>query len=219
MKRFSFFDVDETIIYEKSMFSVLTEISKHYIHIKPKEIQERLQKMRNAGMDRATVNGAFYKELKGLLKDDVCTISQKYICDKITSNKKFIIKKVVYQLELYRRENYQPVFLSGSAIDFIKPLANYLNVEYCLATHLVINDEGKYTGDIDGGSMIGEGKRNALMKFLSSSHVDPINCAGFGDHISDLGFLELVGEPHVVATNDKNLVAIAEKRNWPIIYP
>lgn len=219
MKKFSFFDVDETIIYEKSMFSILTEISKHFIYIKPDKIQERLQKMRNAGMDRATVNGAFYKELKGLLKDDVCTISQKYIYNKIANNKKFIIKKVVSQLELYRRENYQPVFLSGSAIDFIKPLADYLNVEHCLATHLAINDEGKYTGEIDGGSMIGEGKKNAVIKFLSSYHVDPMNCAGFGDHISDLDFLELVGEPHVVATNDKNLVSIAAKRNWPVIYP
>ncbi|WP_446470476.1 HAD family hydrolase [Xenorhabdus stockiae] len=219
VEKFAFFDVDETIIYEKSMFSILSQISRFYDAIKPDEINQRLQKMRNAGLDRAMVNRAFYRELKGLLREDVIRISEHYIHNKIKNGERFIIPNVTSQMELYRSKGYEPVFVSGSATDFIRPLAEYLNVVHCLATELCITSDGKYTGEILGDSMIGSGKRTAILNFLSGYSIDPLACAGFGDHLSDLAFLEITGEPHVVASGDKSLVSVALQRSWPVIYP
>lgn len=219
IKRFAFFDVDETLIYEKSMFSIISEINKKFPYINPVLIQSRLQKMRDEKLDRSIVNIAFYRELKGLLRSDVVYIAREYFNKKIKSRDEFIIRSVVTQLETYRLKGYYPVFVSGSATDFIFPLAEYLNVKYCLATELKLDADGKYTGEIAGGSMIGPGKREAIINFLSKYSVSPLSCAGFGDHLSDLDFLELIGEPHIVANGDSKLVHIANDRNWPVIYP
>lgn len=219
MKRFAFFDVDETIIYEKSMFSILDEISKIFPSVQPGMIQKCLQELRNKGVERSIINRAFYKELKGLPRRSIIDISNNYIDKRIRDNNKFLISKVISMMDLYREKGYSPVFISGSAIDFILPLAKYLHVTYCLATKLVIDKDGIYTGEIEGKSMIGEGKRHSIQDFLRQHAVEASFCAGFGDHTSDLSFLELIGEPHVVATSDEKLVFIAQQRGWPVIYP
>lgn len=219
MKRFAFFDVDETIIYEKSMFSILDEINKIFPSVQPRIIQKRLQELRNKGVDRSIVNREFYKELKGLPRRGVINISNNYINKRIRDNNKFLIPEVINMMEFYREKGYSPAFISGSAVDFILPLAKHLHVKYCLATKLVIDKDGIYTGEIEGQSMIGEGKRNSIQDFLRQHAVEASVCAGFGDHTSDLAFLEFTGEPHVVATSDEKLVFIAQQRGWPVIYP
>lgn len=217
MIHYAFYDVDETIIHEKSMFTVLREISKRIPSIRPDEINAGLQKMRSAGDDRAVVNRQFYRALKGLRQQEVREIAQSYMDGRLSGSEAFLIEPVVSELEALRSKGYVPVFVSGSAVDFILPLARHLAVEHCLATRLSVDAEGRYTGEIAGHSMIGQGKRTAVLDFLSDHAGDPAACAGFGDHISDLSFLELVGQPHVVGAHDAALNDIASKRGWPTL--
>lgn len=219
MIHFAFFDVDETIILENSMFAILTRVSEQAPSIKPAVVSERLQKMCSFGHDRAVINREFYREFKGLPRDEVRDISAKYIYDSLAKKGRFIVETVVSQLEHYRGKGYQPVFVSGSAVDFIEPLAAHLRVRHCLATWLEVDSDGRYTGEIKGEPMIGVGKRTAVQDFLALYGGKPEDCAGFGDHISDLPFLEIVGQPHVVGPYDHALIAIASQRGWPVLSP
>ncbi len=219
MNRYAFFDVDETIINEKSMFSVLEAISHHFPNINSAAIRKRLQILRSSGVERDVVNRAFYKELHGLPQLAVQALAKKHITRRLVSKNAYIIENVMVEFDKCRRNGFEPVFVSGSALDFIQPLAKHLHVAYCLATRLICDAAGNYTGEIEGEPMIGQGKRHAVLTFLHQRNADPINCAAFGDHLSDLAFLEIMGHPHVVATSDSRLISIARQRGWPVIYP
>lgn len=219
MKRYAFFDVDETLINEKSMFSILEETSKKFPWVNSILIKRKLQRLRSTGVERGVVNRAFYKEFCGLSKAEIQKIAEAYIRNRLESEQGFIITSVIQVFEEYRQNGFEPVFVSGSALDFIQPLARHLRVQHSLATRLTCDAEGKYTGEIEGEPMIGQEKRRAVLEFILQHEVDPLNCAAFGDHLSDLPFLEITGDPHVVATSDERLVSIARQRGWPVITP
>lgn len=100
---------------------------------------------------------------------------------------------------------------------FALPLAQDLGVEHLLVTQLEVLG-GSFTGEVVGMPAIGEGKRLLVQRFLQHHQVDPAQCYAYGDHLSDLPMLELVGHPVVVARND-DLVTLARSRRWTTMLP
>ena len=64
--------------------------------------------------------------------------------------------------------------------------------------------------------MIGLGKASAIKDFLADKGVSAQSCYAFGDDVSDLPMLEIVGKP-VIIEGDSELVSIAEDRKWRIV--
>ncbi|WP_273439618.1 HAD family hydrolase [Sedimenticola selenatireducens] len=215
---FAFFDVDETLITEKSMFSMLHEIEKHLGGINASDIKHRLQTMAKAGEARAEVNLAYYRALAGLPCCEVQQIAADYISKRLQTDTMapYLIQPVVTQLRRLQSNGITPVFLSGSAVDFLIPLADHLNVSHILATQLKVDKAGHYTGEIVSQPMIGDGKRQALINF-ASQHQSPLSdCYAFGDHSSDAEYLSLVGMARIVSGNSQ-LEQQAQQQGWPII--
>jgi phosphoserine phosphatase len=75
---------------------------------------------------------------------------------------------------------------------------------------------GTFTGEIQGATMLGEGKARAALKFMAEKGARPENCFAYGDHITDLEMLNAVGNPRVVS-GDPELESVARERNWPVI--
>src|SRR3546814_15438352 len=73
------------------------------------------------------------------------------------------------------------------------PIARELNVVHVLANNLEVTS-GKYSGNILPPQTIGDGKREAIVGFLKEWKSNPNDCYGYGDHISDLPLLEIVGD-------------------------
>ena len=108
--------------------------------------------------------------------------------------------------------------MSGSFSACLHKVAQILQVDYTLATQLE-EKNGKYTGRLISEPVIGVGKHNAILRFLLSRNcVDLKKCFAYGDHISDVPMLSLVGNPCVI-TRDRELTEIATNKNWKIIYP
>ncbi len=215
---FAFFDVDETLITEKSMFSMLHEIEKHLGGIYASDIRHRLQTMARAGEARAEINRAYYRALAGLPRREVQQIAVDYVSQRLQDDAMvpYLIQPVVTQLQQLKADGITPVFLSGSAVDFLVPLANHLNVNHILATQLKVDKAGHYTGKIVSQPMIGAGKRQALINFTSQHQSSLSDCYAFGDHSSDAEYLSLVGMARIVSGNSQ-LEQQAQQQGWPII--
>ena len=155
--------------------------------------------------------------LKGLNQSDIILISNCYMNKRLRDDD-FLISNVAARLKMHQLDGYEPVFVSGSSEDFIYPIAKFLGVKYILATRMLVDCNGYYTGEIVS-SMIGDGKRDAVKIFIENNDAISDNCLGYGDHISDLPFLKILGFPHVVAYEHQELFHIAKENGWPIIYP
>ncbi|MFT3972211.1 MAG: haloacid dehalogenase-like hydrolase [Amaricoccus sp.] len=75
---------------------------------------------------------------------------------------------------------------------------------------------GIYTGAIEPPVMIGDGKQTSARRLALALGVDLADCFGYGDHLSDLPLLEVVGHPTAIGA-DSELAEIARRRGWPVL--
>jgi HAD superfamily hydrolase (TIGR01490 family) len=215
---FAFFDVDETLISEKSMFTMLGEIGKAFAQIDVPRVRAMLDALGRQGASRAEINLAYYRSLAGLSQKNVQLLASSYVSGRLARAERasYLIRPVVEELQLLRSRGIAPVFLSGSARDFLLPLARELAVEDVLATQLEIDREGCYTGKTEAAPMVGEGKLQAMLHFAELHQAELRDCYGYGDHHSDLAYLTWVGHPHVVS-GDVTLELHARRQGWRVI--
>lgn len=218
-QKFAFFDVDETLINVKSMFS----FQKFYLsalHGEEKggrlfsEFWERIKKLSVQGIDRAAINAIYYCQFKGGYLSQMRGLAFEWF-DSVKNQENFYVRSVVDRLVEHRENGQDPVFVSGSSVDILAPLAISLGVNYVLA-----NKQSSSNDILDGllipPQTIGRGKAEAISIFLREKNSDPRSCVAYGDHISDVPMLESVGKAFVVGSNTE-LIALAMQNGWSII--
>lgn len=212
----AFFDVDETLIIEKSMFSILTQLELIEPKIKSRNVQQTIKKLREKNTAREDINRYFYSCFENVPQVLVRNIAEEYFGKKIVSESLFHqpILKILLGLQAI---GVKIALLSGSSEDFLQPIARHLKIDFVLATQQEIDEKGNFTGNIlNPLPMIGEGKTQTVIDFIEKNTLNPKKCFAFGDHYSDSGFLSIVGTPFVVSGNQA-MELIASKRNWPIL--
>ncbi|MDE2000190.1 MAG: HAD-IB family hydrolase [Burkholderiales bacterium] len=217
-KAYAFFDVDGTLIKGKSMFDFHdfwyqngAEASSRHEH---EDISAILSSLAVSGASRALINRRYYEFFAGRSVSNV-TACAKAWAEQALEKPDFLVHKVVQRLSALRQDGVEPVFVSGSFVELLSPIAKALDVKYVLATRLV-NDGKKYNGRITMPQTIGTGKAQAMHAFLADQDADGRDCWAFGDDISDVPMLELVGHPTAVI-GDQELAMIAAIRDWPTI--
>lgn len=106
------------------------------------------------------------------------------------------------------------VLLTGSLIFLLRPLQELAGAEWLIATELVENG-GHFTGEIRGLHPRGPNKAILVQELARRQDLDLSRSYAYGDHLSDLPLLELVGHP--VAVNPRpRLRRLAQRRRWPI---
>ncbi len=216
-RRAAFFDVDNTIIRVKTMFS----FSEYFLCSNGRgqfsSYQEFIAHL-NAYPERDQrdkLNREFYRNFKGVSKSEVEVTARSWF-EEISESYGLDLWNfpVLKMIDILRHQQYLIVAVSGSFQEALSPLADHLSLDECLATKLKTCG-GVYTGEIEA-SLIGEGKALAIREFARAKNVNLFDSIGVGDHRSDLPMLELVGEPYVVG-GDQPLEKIASQRGWPLI--
>jgi HAD superfamily hydrolase (TIGR01490 family) len=211
-RSFAFFDVDGTLWNLSSMFSFA-----RFHHIRRSRFLRRLLLALLASralrrLPREIANRLFYLCFAGERPEEVrADISEWYA----TLPSRVLNELAVEALERLRDLGVDPVMVSGSSDDIVRPLAEELGIEHVLATRPEVV-AGRYNGRIQSPQTIGEGKRRAVLDFLSRNRARPESCYAFGDHLSDLPMLEAVGHP-VVVPGDPALCELARARAWPLL--
>lgn len=219
--RAAFFDVDNTLLNLKSMFS----FQRFFYENAPEpwrggaEAYARFLTTLQAHPDkhdRLALNRFFYESYRGWRHDDVVALSRQWFEHlRERHGAGLFIAEALELAEQLREEGFELVAVSGSTHEILAPVLKYLRFDTCLATTLE-REKGCYTGRIVPPQVIGDGKAQVIRRFVQEHDMELDGCAACGDHITDLSMLEIVGHAYVIA-GDPALEAIAVERDWPLL--
>jgi HAD superfamily hydrolase (TIGR01490 family) len=128
-----------------------------------------------------------------------------------------VIDPYVYQealdlMALHRSEGRRIYIVSSSPEEVVRPLARHFGVSGVIATRAAVDDQGRYTGELDFYAY-GEQKAEAIRAIAEAVGLDLAGSYAYSDSITDLPMLESVGNP-VAVNPDKDLRREAEERGW-----
>jgi len=119
-------------------------------------------------------------------------------------------------LDAHRAEGLPIVLATTSPHDLVRPLADALGFDAVVATRYA-EEDGRYTGAIEGSFVWGTGKRAAVGQWAADHGVRLSASHAYSDSFFDLPLLNAVGHPHPVNA-DLRLAAVAVARRWPLEY-
>lgn len=111
----------------------------------------------------------------------------------------------------------RPTFIVSAAGDeLVRLLARILYMDGGIGTAYEVDEQGRFTGDLGGSFMYGEGKVEALRRFADEHGIDLAASYAYSDSASDLPMLRAVGNP-VAVNPDDELARIARERGWRVM--
>lgn len=211
----AFFDVDETLITIKSMFSFL----RFYLHSRGQSegtydrLRGELSAAAQAGVPREEINRSYYRLYVGESARTLADIGRRWFQEAIAPST--FIPTTLTLLRDYRKQGVPYGLVSGSFFACLDPIAEHLAADWTNGSEPIIR-RGKLTGEITA-PMIGLGKAAALQARAAAHGLDLEHCTAYADDVSDLAMLEAVGHP-VVVGNDPTLTAHARRHGWPQLH-
>ncbi|MBU1202966.1 HAD-IB family hydrolase [Patescibacteria group bacterium] len=210
-----FFDIDNTIVdgYTQKYFIQFLmnkgKISKKYLlFLAIWFILYKLKVIKNT--NRAI---KFYVGLlNGLSEQELRNIVDDFFQSKI---KNHIFLGALRDVKYHLKNGHNVVFVSMSLKPIVEKIAEYLKVNYVVATNLEILN-GVYTGKILGYIIEGDFRLNAIKEYIKMFDSDKLITHFYTDHYSDIPILRLIDSPHVV-NPDNILYREAIKNNWEIL--
>ncbi|MGP4110477.1 HAD family hydrolase [Streptomyces sp. 4N509B] len=214
--RSAFFDVDETLIRTKSMFAFLRfwmarngESDAAY-----EAVMTRIRSMAADGVPRDRINRAYYRHFAGVPSRELTEAGREWFAAYRAEPDAFVAATVA-AMARHRAAGDLVCLVSGSFRACLDPVAEEVSADVVLCTEPLVDEAGRLTGEV-AVPMIGDAKTAAVAATMTALRVPPKECAGYGDHLSDLGMLRLVGRPHVVGV-DPALVEHAREHGWPVL--
>ncbi len=129
------------------------------------------------------------------------------------------IEPLIYSeaLELmaeHRAAGHRVYLVSGAPEEIVRPLAELLGVDGCIASKAEVDEDGRYTGRV---SLYADGphKARAMVELAKTHELDLTASTAYSDSATDLPMLEIVGHP-VAVNPDRVLAGIARERGWEI---
>jgi HAD superfamily hydrolase (TIGR01490 family) len=122
--------------------------------------------------------------------------------------------EVKTEIKVHKDKNAKVVILSSSLVPVCREMADYLEMDDIICSELEIMF-GKYTGRPLGRLCFGDEKVARLKEYCEKNYIAPGEAWYYGDSISDLPVLSIVGNP-VCINPDKKLLREARKNKWKI---
>ncbi len=138
------------------------------------------------------------------------------LCSGVAAENLFpsVFREASAEIELHRRNNVPTVLLSSTVCQICSRVAEHLAMDDFICSQLEASD-GLLTGFPLGALCYGEEKGSRLAGYCQRNNIDPSGSWYYGDSISDLPALLLVGNP-VCVNPDRKLEKEALSRNWKI---
>lgn len=116
-----------------------------------------------------------------------------------------------------RRNGCVTAICTASAAVLAEKLQRELNVDCLLGTQLSIDDDGRFTGEIEGPYCYGPGKIHWVERFCRDHGYMMKDAAYYGDSLTDIPVMEACG--FAVAVNPvPRLEAHALASDWPVVH-
>lgn len=212
------FDVDETLIRVKSMFSFLDMILSHqgWSEEDRQVAISRFQRIAHTGVSREHVNAAYYRGFAGLSRPWMLERGREWFLERVADDGLFH-ETVLQELRELRFNGADIALVSGSFEACLAPIAESVGAKYVLASEPTISGD-VYTGEL-ARPMIGAAKAEAAQLLIENLRLDRRRVRAYGDHISDAPLLRSAGEGVVVGCDPemRRLAASEGWRNLPLV--
>lgn len=111
----------------------------------------------------------------------------------------------------------RPTFIvSAASDDLVSLLARVLGMDGGIGTRYAVDSSGRYTGELDGPFVYGEGKVEAIERVADMLNLDLSESWAYSDSASDLPMLRAVGNP-VAVNPDARLAKVARDEGWRVL--
>lgn len=212
----AFFDLDKTIIARGALVAfsptlyraghlsrwlVLRALWGHLVFQYFGADDDRMARMRESAL-RAT-KGWHQETIRSLVEE---TIDE--VIDPI------IYAEAIELIQHHLDQGHRVYVVSASPEEVVAPLARHLGADQAIATRAKVDDEGRYTGEVEFYSF-GPFKAEAIHAEAARLGIDLDASFAYSDSATDLPMLEAVGNP-VVVNPDRELLKAASERGWEI---
>jgi len=121
-------------------------------------------------------------------------------------------------VEQHRAQGETLVMVTATNEFVTGPIAQAFGMDVLLAVQLVRDEQGNFTGDIDGTPSLREGKVTRVNQWLAEQglSLSEVHATFYSDSMNDLPLLEKVDVP-VVTNAGPELKQIAQERGWRIL--
>lgn len=213
----AFFDLDKTVLTRSSVLAFGREMHRdgllgtvtllrglyaQMVYALSGADQERMEQMRSALLDL----------VKGWELDRVKRIVRETLEDVIDP---LVYGEALELLDRHRAAGRDLWLVSSSGQEIVRPIAEHLDVPDVIASRSRIDDDGRFTGELDFYSY-GPHKATAIRQVAEVRGYDLSRCYAYSDSITDLPMLQTVGHP-VAVNPDRQLRASAQMRGWKIV--
>lgn len=106
--------------------------------------------------------------------------------------------------------------VSAAGDEIVKLIAHVLGMEGGVGTAYALDAQGRFSGELAGTFMYGEGKMEGVRRFADEHDIDLAESWAYSDSVSDLPMLRAVGNP-VVVNPDAKLFKIARDGDWRVM--
>lgn len=118
-------------------------------------------------------------------------------------------------IEAHRAAGHLVYLVSASPEEIVEPLAEHLGVDGCIATRAVVDEDGRYAGEMEFYAY-GPFKAEAIRALAEARGIELEGSSAYSDSYTDLPMLEVVGHP-VAVNPDRVLAKVARDRQWEIM--
>lgn len=212
----AFFDLDKTIIAKSSTLAFTRPMFKAGL-------------LSGSTLAKAGIAQAYYQafgadhEQMARAKEELSALTAGWDAEEVRAVVEETVDEVVSPMvyaealaiiQEHKGSGRKVVVISASPEEIVIPLCRYLGIEDVIATRSEVDEDGKYTGNIERYTY-GSGKADAILAMAVEEDIDLAASYAYSDSATDLPMLEVVGNP-VVVNPDSELLAIAEERGWEV---
>jgi HAD superfamily hydrolase (TIGR01490 family) len=212
----AFFDLDKTVIAKASMLAfgrplynegliprrmVLRALWGQLIFLHLGANEARLARMRESVL--ALTRGWHQEAVRRIVAE---TLEE--VVDPI------IFGEALQLMEEHRRAGRRVFIVSASPEEIVVPLCDYLGADQAIASRSLVDDEGRYTGEM-AYYAYGPYKAEALAEVARRQGLDLSASYAYSDSYTDVPMLEAVGHP-VAVNPDRVLLKLARERGWEV---
>jgi len=151
------------------------------------------------------------KWLKGKTVEELNSLAEHVV------NKHIVIAirpEIISEIRFHREQNAEIVILSSVMMEICRLIGAHLGVDNCICTTMEVSG-GVYTGSPEKKYCFDDEKRVQLLEYCEERNYKLSEAWYYGDSISDLPALDVVGHP-VCVSPDKKLARIAREKGWRV---
>jgi HAD superfamily hydrolase (TIGR01490 family) len=215
--RAAFFDLDKTVIAKASIAAfggplyhggiinrrlVARAVVSQVIYLHLGASEQKLARMRESMLTLT----------KGWDQDQIRAIVRETLEETVEP---IIYAEALDLIEAHRAAGNKVYLVSASPEEIVQPLAEHLGVDGSIASRAVVDDEGRYAGEMEFYAY-GPFKADAIRELAAAEGIDLEASWAYSDSYTDLPMLETVGQP-VAVNPDRVLAKVAREREWEVM--